>query len=162
MALIECKECKANISDEAKTCPQCGAAVPQPTSRLGLLIGGIFIFFLARFLIGQADPPSPPQKSDAQTAADAKKEADFQKVVRVAEWAKKNMKNPASFELTYGGLTDKGAVCIEYRGTNSFNAVVPGRYVMSDSVSGDTAALWNKHCVKVPIRDFTDAKYALN
>jgi hypothetical protein len=29
MALIECPECEAQISDKAKTCPKCGCPVPE-------------------------------------------------------------------------------------------------------------------------------------
>lgn len=32
MALIQCKECKAQVSSDAKSCPQCGAGVPKKTS----------------------------------------------------------------------------------------------------------------------------------
>lgn len=36
MALVPCYECKAEISDQAKTCPQCGAKRPAKT-RIWLL-----------------------------------------------------------------------------------------------------------------------------
>lgn len=42
MALITCKECKKQVSDNAKKCPGCGAPVPQPTSRLAIFIAGVF------------------------------------------------------------------------------------------------------------------------
>ena len=29
MALIKCKECKTDISDEAETCPKCGAKLDE-------------------------------------------------------------------------------------------------------------------------------------
>lgn len=161
MAMITCKECLAKISDQAAACPQCGAKAPKPTSRITIFLGGLFIIFVAKSVIQGSEAPKSPPKSEAQIVADTKKEDDFQKVVKVASWAKRNAKNPKSFELTYGGITNDGVVCIEYRATNSFNATVPGRYIMSDSVSGDTSALWNKHCAHKPISDFSYARQAL-
>ena len=161
MAMTSCKECKNQISTEAEKCPHCGSEAPKPTSRLKILFVGIFIFIVARAVTTSIDPPVAVQKTETEIAVAAKKEADFQRVVKVAAWLKQNTKNPDSFVLTYGGLTDKGAVCIEYRGTNSFNAIVPGRYVMSSAATGDTVALWNKHCANQPVTDLTNAKYAL-
>jgi hypothetical protein len=162
MALVECKECKTQISSEAKACPKCGAAPPKPTSRLTILIAGLFLFFILKSIFGvNSSGPSTAQSKPAPSAADVKKEADFQQVVNAARWVKKSVKNPKSFELEYAGYTDGGTVCIKYRATNSFNAIVPGVYVMSNTVSGDTAALWNKHCSGHPITDFTHARQAL-
>lgn len=42
MALIQCKDCKTQVSNSAKVCPSCGAPVPKPTSRIALFIAGIF------------------------------------------------------------------------------------------------------------------------
>lgn len=161
MALVQCKECKAQISSDAKACPQCGAKTPAKTSVVTMLIGGLIIFGLLKAMLSESTQAAAPTKSPAQLAQESKKEADFQNVVRVARWAKERSKNPASFTLTYGGITDSGTVCIEFRGTNSFNAVVPGRYVMSNTVSGDSVQLWNKHCANQPITDFSYARQAL-
>lgn len=46
MALVECKECKAEVSDEAIKCPKCGATLRKPTrSFFGRLIKWTFIGF---------------------------------------------------------------------------------------------------------------------
>lgn len=52
--LINCTECKNEISNKAKKCPQCGAPVPDWVDRLsvksqsiiGLLVIGVFLFGL--------------------------------------------------------------------------------------------------------------------
>src|SRR5690554_5394975 len=46
MALIQCKECKSEVSDQAKTCPNCGAKVPQKTSIVTWLAFIIIVFFV--------------------------------------------------------------------------------------------------------------------
>lgn len=43
MALITCKECKAQVSNQAKTCPQCGAKVPKKTSVLTWIFGFVIL-----------------------------------------------------------------------------------------------------------------------
>lgn len=46
MALIKCKECKAEISSKAKTCPQCGAPVKAEASKTVLVIASIIFAFI--------------------------------------------------------------------------------------------------------------------
>lgn len=65
---------------------------------------------------------------------------------------KRAMKNPDSFKLEAATRMSDGSLCIAYRATNSFNAVVPGmavitktRTVTSDSGSLFVAA-WKKTC----------------
>lgn len=45
MALIECHECKREISDAAKACPHCGAKKPKSRALLYAIIGIPVIFF---------------------------------------------------------------------------------------------------------------------
>ena len=67
MALIQCKECKAQISDSAKACPSCGAPTPKPTSRLAIFIAGVFglIVFSSIFRSNSTPPPQPAVQSAA-------------------------------------------------------------------------------------------------
>lgn len=65
MALINCKECKQQISDTAKTCPYCGA---QPKKKMGV-VKKIALAFVAlavglpllASLFSDKPDPSPPQ-----------------------------------------------------------------------------------------------------
>lgn len=43
MALVTCAECKAEISSEANSCPQCGAKPAKKTSLLTWIVGAIFL-----------------------------------------------------------------------------------------------------------------------
>lgn len=86
-------------------------------------------------------------------AAKRQKEEAFQEAVAYAKAIKASLKNPASFELVDAIRTPTGALCYQYRGTNSFNAVVPNYAVIppggKGAVSGPTdqvATAWNKHC----------------
>lgn len=160
MALVKCKECGAQISADTKTCPQCGAPPPKKTSRFTWLVAGLIVIAVGMSLT-RPDPPPKLQKNPEQLAAEQKQEAEFQRVVLVAKLVKRSAKDPDSFNLTFAGMTDKGAVCLEYRAKNSFNAVVSGYYVAAGNANGDTAELWNRHCAKQSIRDYSTAKHAL-
>ena len=107
----------------------------------------------------------PVKKAPTQTpekiAAKEKKEGEFQKVVAGAYILKQGMKNPDSFKLESAAMMADGSICYEYRSTNSFNAVVPGRYVMAPKNSGDSAASWNKYCGGKSGTDYTSARQAL-
>lgn len=108
-------------------------------------------------------PPPPRVNTDSpeQTAAKAKKEAEFQRVVMGAYLLKQRMKNPDSFKLESAAMMADGSICYEYRSTNSFNAVVPGRYVVAPKNSGESAASWNKYCGGKSGTDYTSARQAL-
>lgn len=128
MALITCKECKSQISDSAAACPQCGAKPPKPTSRFTILIGGLFAIGVAMSVFKTDETSKAPQKSVAQARADAILEAARREArddaISKARSIKDSMKNPASFELVKLTKHTDGTVCVLYRGTNSFNAVV--------------------------------------
>lgn len=158
MSLMACHECKAQISSEASVCPHCGVKPEKKTSISTWIIGGILLLAIGKSIFSASGTTS---EHTAETKLDSVKEANFQKVVAAAAWAKSTSKDPLSFQLEYAGLTSSGTVCLEFRAKNSFNAVVLGRYVMSDSFSGDTVALWNKHCAKQPIEDFSYARQAI-
>lgn len=46
MALIECKECGADVSNKAKACPRCGAQVARKEFGCGSLLMVIFVIVL--------------------------------------------------------------------------------------------------------------------
>ena len=54
MALIQCHECSARVSDHARTCPKCGAPVIATIKRrktATLIIMGIEFVFIGVFFI---------------------------------------------------------------------------------------------------------------
>jgi len=56
MALIKCKECGAEISAQAKTCPKCGAPVKKPMPKgclITLIVGAVL--FLIIFIISSIE-----------------------------------------------------------------------------------------------------------
>lgn len=95
------------------------------------------------------------------------RESRFQEALIYARVLKKSMKNPDSFKLETVIRTPVGIFCYEYRATNSFNAVVPGKAFVGAGKSGTSdsgpsfAGQWNKHCATSGERLDTVA-YAIN
>lgn len=103
--------------------------------------------------------PSAPSKAETLAMQDLRAAA------RLASRLRAEMKNPDSFNLVEAGISSAGAVCVTYRGTNSFNAVVTGQAVIPSRTSqyrytseGDRKAFekaWREGCQTSPVRDET-------
>lgn len=174
MSIIKCKECAGEVSSTAKACPKCGAKVPKRTSMLTKLLALILIpgMLLAVFSTNQQteklraeaaaiDASLTPEQRAAKQEADERLNAGLLRGRAMVRLIKQNAKNPDSIKIESAFLTTAGAVCINYRGTNSFNAVVPGLMVLPSDASSKSATAeqtptaWNKHCAKTPGRDIT-------
>lgn len=68
MAMIACKECRTQISNKAKACPQCGAPVPKKSNNLvSAIVVLIAVLFIARCVSSGIDNriAAPPRLDDA-------------------------------------------------------------------------------------------------
>lgn len=115
-------------------------------------------------------PPSPPAETKAAPKPPAPTpaaEQEFQRAVMLTRRLRDSMKNPASFQLESAIKMSDGSLCLTYRATNSFNAIVPGRTVVTASgtaASNDGALfpkLWNQHCGNKTGSDITYLRRAL-
>lgn len=106
-------------------------------------------------------------KSPAPTAAEIASEQEFQRAVMLTRRLRDSMKNPASFQLESAIKMADGSLCLTYRATNSFNAIVLGRTVVTAAgaaASNDGALfpkLWNQHCGNKTGSDITYLRRAL-
>jgi hypothetical protein len=94
MAMIQCKECKAKVSDKAKTCPQCGAVAPKKTSRLTIL----FAILLALVSIPIIKSISTSNEREAAVNAVATSAANAEKT-RIAALSPDQLKAETAAEL---------------------------------------------------------------
>ena len=123
MALINCKTCKKEVSDEAKTCPHCGGKLKMS------ILKKIGIGFLAFMVIGvvMESMQSPEQKAETAKRRD----------IGIAEAAcqltfEKMAKNPNSVdwirnerEFAYLNTEKTKAISTQpVRAKNSFNATI--------------------------------------
>ena len=167
MALIACKECKAQISSKAAACPKCGAKVPKGTSGL-TWVAGIAVGVAMFSCIGDSNERSQERDAaqakieaaktpqtraiEAQAKLDYKADVDFGRAA--ARTVKSALKNPASFEFVSARMYRNGALCMSYRATNSFNAVTTEQIAITRGFAqGD----WFKECVKPGSTNFPEA-----
>lgn len=72
MALVKCKECNKEVSNQAKNCPNCGAKIKKPIGILGW-IGIIFlVMFMFSFVSVLSKTSSSTQQSTNQEALSEK------------------------------------------------------------------------------------------
>ena len=168
MALIKCHECGREISSDALACPGCGAApkalvAQQPKSKSIALTMALAwgILGLVIWAVYSQSTKQPVVKSAAEVKAAEGKEREFQAVAEAMRGLKNSLKNPKSFELVSVEMMPGRTLCIVYRGTNSFNAVITTRYVVSTTVSSDSADAWSKHCLGRSGVSFDHVKYAI-
>lgn len=155
MTIASCTECGKPVSTEASACPHCGAKPPQKTSKLTIVIGLLMLVGLV-IAFGNGGQPAP-----AAAAPDPQKVLNFRQAVGTLDYVKGAMKNPKSFELVSLVRVDGPAMCVEYRGTNSFNAVVLQRHVISDTVNSSSVQAWNQNCAGKTGEDFSHARHAI-
>ena len=65
MALLTCKECEAQVSSKATSCPKCGAPIKQQISGFGCLVALLLavVIFLITAAISDLDTSNNPQKT---------------------------------------------------------------------------------------------------
>lgn len=157
MAMTVCKECGSSISDKAATCPQCGAKVPKKTSKLALTLAGLVLIAVLYSVFDSTTSSAPAP----MTAAELENEREFQQVVGVLRALKSSLHNPSSFELVSAIKMNSGALCVQYRGTNAFNAVVTNQLVVTEQSSSSAIEDWNRLCGGQTGKSFNHARHAL-
>lgn len=120
------------------------------------LVGIIAIIVIAELVSGAKEPLR--QKTPATSMEDLIFTANVYAVKRIRD----SMKNPASFDLNEAIRLDDGTLCLTYRATNSFNAIVPGQAIVDDKATytSDRGASfttrWNRVCAN---KTGTDVKH---
>lgn len=136
----------------------------KQTGRIGIIKGALLAllaFTIVKCTYDQStkpEPPPPVEKTQEQLKREAEENAKFTLDVAKVRALKSSLKNPASFELVQAGRLDNGTLCVIYRGTNSFNAIVTEqKAVLANGTIGD----WNKNCGGKRGEDVSRVKHAL-
>lgn len=157
MTMTTCRECGKPISSTAAACPHCGHKPEKDKIGCAQVIKvGFLGIIITAIVVAIASGPSEPKK--ASSPADQQR---FQEEVGALLYLKRNMKNPASFELVSFVRTPADTLCITYRGTNGFGAIVTQRYTVNNVVSSDSNEAWTSYCAGRDGKDVSKAKYAL-
>jgi len=176
MALKNCFECNAQVSDAAKICPQCGISKPVKrkssvskviVALLGLTIIGTFFAMILGTKTTRSPASAPSISADvvAKEAAEKEKKAEVSRMAAAGGLIlKRAMKDPTAFVLTSVVVRDGGAVCYQYRAKNSFGAIFPsaavmtskGRMLAQEQDGNKFVSYWNKECRPAGGNDITD------
>jgi len=144
-------------------CKARGARWQRGRSLLTWFVILIAVAAVGSWLVGgdgqtRSENVSKAARSVVQAVQDPKDDADFQFAVTAAKAVRASLKDPASFEVVRAGLIDGGALCLEYRGKNSFGAVTVERIAVTRAGrKGD----WNKECGGKSGEDMGRIKYAM-
>lgn len=193
MALTECAECGKEISSKAAACPHCGAkprtsSVPYlVTAALTVLMVGYCQLHTspedeAKQIAASRATKAEQERRAAMTAdaraiedkvvaeqkarakaADAEREANFQRALALLRMVKTHMHDPSSLDVEDAFYTDEGAIAIKYRGKNAFGATIINYAVAtkdgkaSSGSQRDVAPLWNKYIAKKGGTDLTSS-----
>jgi hypothetical protein len=162
MALIECPECKKEISDSTKQCPHCGYSLESKSSNgclktVGLIVLVpvlLFVLVFGFYLIKEVFSPTDLSNNPSWAIDEGK------------DSLKANLKDPDSLEYgevwagrLKGTASDKGTLvaCGYYNARNGFGGMTgskrfigsPGNIVLTDEVPGGEMMniAWLQACV---------------
>jgi hypothetical protein len=156
VALLKCGECGKEHSDSVAACPHCGFKRPKKVGVLGIVFAGVL-----GLAVYQCNSPTSVQvaKSPEQVAAEAKKEAAFQRVVAAMQIVIDAARNPESVKWdTVLANDDASVICLGYRAQNGFGGMNKEIVVVAKGTASQKAAVWNRHC----LTQLNDMKYAVH
>jgi len=171
MAMTKCKECGAEISTKADSCPQCGAKRKKTSGCASVFV--VFLLLLILVAVVAPDTPSSSSKSTTSAAAAqpgakaAESRADretreFVWMERGKDAAKAKLKDPdsAKFRNVYfhQGKSGVPLTCGEVNSRNSFGGyggfqkfISAGSadltFLQEQMDASEFAKAWNKMCV---------------
>ena len=121
MALVECRECKNEISKSAKTCPRCGAK-PRRTSKFTWLVLIIFVgWCIGQISRNDGGASSQGVNSGGPSASDKKAEA-IQHIDLNFAWGKQGFGNVMIANFTIRNKSNYDVKDIEAKCTHSANS----------------------------------------
>ena len=164
MAMINCGECGASVSTEAKICPGCGAnkkvfrrpaGARKPMSwpkKFGIAFAAIF----GLGVIGQVVTGGASQNAQAESPQDKQtKHRDYAAYLS-AKALKASLRNPDSLSFESILANEDGSViCMKYRAQNGFGGMNIGHVVFKNGDPSESHASWHANCAGKILNDVT-------
>jgi len=166
MAMINCGECGASVSTEAKACPGCGAnrkvfrRSPDAGKRMSWpkkILIGFGIFFGVSFVVAIANGGSGTgQQAKAESSQDKlEKDRDYEAYL-AAKALKASLRNPDSLSFDQILASDDGSIiCITYRAQNGFGGMNIEHVVFKDGDPSRSHARWDRNCAYKMLNEVT-------
>ena len=166
MGMINCGECGAFVSTEAKSCPGCGAGrkvfgrpagTRKPMSfikKLGIGFGALIGLSVVIQAATGGDPTvraeTPEEKQSKQRGYAA---------YLSAKALKASLRNPGSLDFEEILANDDGSViCMTYRAQNGFGGLNLERVVFKDGNPSQSRASWRANCANKMLFDVTNVE----
>lgn len=162
MALVKCKECGAEVSTKATSCPKCGAKPPKKTS----IITWMVLLFIVASVWLSATTDSPPASASSGVSGSRSAAAD-QELKQIAwmdrgkDMVLQRLKDPKSAEFKdvyfLQGTDGVPMTCGLVNAKNSFGGYTGFKHFVSAGTAEltfletevkDFHAVWNKYCTK--------------
>jgi len=181
MALVKCKECDKEISDSAKSCPNCGKKLGG-SNFFKIVIMLIALGFITTS-ISQCSEDSQrkelekedkvylesltPEKRAAElkTRDEIKKIEEIQKLAEskrsaLAFSALKSVRDGVidkdSLKIESISINDKATVaCVSYRAKNAYGGYLKGYAAFVNGKASDSPEVWNANCAGKKLYDYT-------
>lgn len=170
MTLISCSECGKQVSDEAKTCPECGAKIKKPYKwtwwKIALVIFPFFAIAVSQYQDEQrkaAEAAKSPEQRAAETKQKLARDLRYTMTYSAAKTIKDNLRDPASVQWISIRANENGSVvCFDFRARNGVGglnreqyAYVKGQVSSINPSNSRLAGIWNKNCAGTPLYDMT-------
>lgn len=139
MALVSCSECKKEISDTVKACPHCGKKKSRTFWKVIVLVTVIFFIGKCSSESNKINADKPPEKTPEQIESELK----FNRDAAFLRSFKKTLHNPSSLEIESVLRMPDDSLCVEYRATNKFNALILSQLVI---LKDGNIGKWGAHC----------------
>jgi hypothetical protein len=167
MAMINCGECGASVSTQARTCPACGAnrkVFRRPAGAATRMswpkkIGIAFAAMFGLGVIGQIVTGGASQNAQAESPQDKQtKHRDYAAYLS-AKALKASLRNPDSLDFDSILANDDGSViCMTYRAQNGFGGMNLGHVVFKDGDPSESHSSWRTNCAHKLLIDVTAVK----
>jgi hypothetical protein len=140
MTLVACSECKKDISRNVKACPFCG------DKKSSGVLKKVIVLMIVIFVIGKCSSYSQQSSSRKQaerTPEQIESDAKFSRDVGMLKAFSRTLHNPDSLKIESVIRLPDDSLCVEYRATNKFNALILSQLVI---LKDGKIGVWNTHC----------------
>lgn len=161
MALVLCKECSKQISNQAKNCPNCGGPVPKSVGPFGylmvLFVGLLFYKGCGSARESATDREAVSKNTQASPELTMEEKLRIGQTILVMTSIKQSMRDPTS--ITWVSVLtsdDASVVCATYRARNGFGGMNIEHSTGTANGISNSTSMWNKRCAaNLTLNDMT-------
>lgn len=149
--MSKCRECGAEVSDQAKVCPKCGVAKPvRKTSILTWVAAAVIVPAVSLAVFAGRGNDSGPRPAAAPRPP-TEREVRASNAYDTLRQIKRRLRNPDSvrWEAVLSSA-DASTMCVQYRAQNGFGGMTRERIVVAGNQAAQSEKLWAAKCKGLP------------